>query len=101
MEKSDRYSLDSDELDELIRELTTCHQNIDRCITDFRRQMRVLESEWEGLSAEAQKLARAELDKGLDAMALALSDLIAENNDAHGLYVAAWQANVDMWRAVQ
>lgn len=101
MEKADRYSLDSDELDGLIQELITCHRTIDRSITDFRRQMRILESEWEGLSAEAQKVARAELDTGLDAMALALTDLISENSNAHGLYEGAWQANLDMWRAVQ
>ena len=95
------YSVDSDELADLVAELVDCRARLDRNVTDLRKQMAVLRGEWEGLSADAQALASAELEKGLDAMNLALADLIAANEMAHGNYTAAWEANLAMWQALQ
>lgn len=101
MEHSDRYSVDADDLAGMIAELITCQANLERSVADLRRQMRILRGEWEGLSADAQAIAQEELETGMDTMNAALAELIRENETARDGYTAAWQANLDMWRAVQ
>ena len=99
--RGDRYTLDADELAAIVGELIACRATLDRNVADLRRQMAVLQSEWEGVSADAQSVAQEELDAGMAAMNLALGDLIDANDLAHRNYTGAWQANVDLWRTVQ
>jgi uncharacterized protein YukE len=62
--------------------------------------MKILQGEWEGLSAEAQAVAQAEWEQGMEAMNFALEDLTDASEYAHGNYTGAIQLNLTMWGEV-
>lgn len=91
------FTVDSDELDEVIGRLEKTESALERLTADLARQMATLQETWEGLSAEAQKEAHEEWTKGMVAMRAAMADLRAAARSAHGNYTAAADANLAMW----
>lgn len=100
MAEEDAFTVDPAELAEIIDELTTARRKLERVLGDLRRQMRLLHSTWEGLSADAQAIAQAEWEQGMGEMNVALDELIDANRTAHGNYTAAVKANLDMWQGL-
>ncbi len=94
------YTVDPDELIAIVRELKTCRTNLERNLTDLRRQMKVLQDSWEGLSADAQAVAQEEWEQGMETMNFALQDLTDASEYAHGNYTGAIQLNMTMWDEV-
>lgn len=95
------YSVDPDELDEIIAELQRTETALERLTADLEKQIRTLHETWEGLAARAQAEAQEEWTNGMNAMRTALADLRAAARVAHGNYVAAVDANLAMWRRVR
>ena len=68
---------------------------------DLARQMAALQSQWEGLAADAQSEAQEEWAKGMAAMHGALTELREAADLAHQNYTGAAATNLEMWRRVQ
>ncbi len=68
----DRFTIDSDELDEVIADVSTCEGALDTLTQDLTRQMKVLKSVWEGLAADAHHEAHEEWTQGMETMREAL-----------------------------
>ncbi len=100
-EDDDTFTIDPDELMAIIGDLKACRVKLTRNLDDLRAQMKILQSTWEGLSADAQAVAQAEWEQGMETMNDALDDLIAANEVAHGNYTGAVQANLSMWSQLQ
>lgn len=98
MTGEDRYTVDPDELDEIVGELETCERTIETLTAAYEKEMRTLQETWEGLAAEAQVEAQAEWEAGMRAMRSALADIRAAARVAHGNYTGAISANLTMWR---
>jgi WXG100 family type VII secretion target len=96
-----RYSIDPDELDEIIADLEKCETALELLTADLAKQMKTLQETWEGLAARAQEEAHEEWTAGMVAMRTALADLRAAGRLAHGNYTGAAQANLTMWRGVR
>lgn len=97
----DAFSIDPDELSEVVGDLTRCEHQLLRLGEDIARQMAVLQSQWEGLAADAQREAQEEWASGMAAMRSALAELREAADLAHTNYTSAASTNLDMWRHVQ
>lgn len=97
----DRFTIDSDELDEVIADVSTCEGALDTLTQDLTRQMKVLQSVWEGLAADAHHEAHEEWTQGMETMREALRDLRAAARVAHGNYTGAADTNVSMWEQIR
>lgn len=97
----DRFSIDPDELDEVILDLQKCEQELQELADDLDRHMQTLQEQWEGLAADAQAEAHAEWTQGMLAMRSALGDLRAAARTAHGNYTTAARTNREMWSRLQ
>ncbi|WP_148613745.1 WXG100 family type VII secretion target [Nocardioides rubriscoriae] len=95
------FSVDRAELDAVITDLQQCEADLERITTDLERRMAVLHETWEGLSAQAQRAAHQEWEKGMRAMHAALTTMRRAARTAHDNYTAAVDANVSMWERVQ
>lgn len=100
MTDHDTFSIDPDELAEIVRELAECKEILTRNLADLRKQMRILQTTWDGLAADAQAVAQEEWEKGMQTMNTALEDLIAANRTAHANYTGAARANLNMWQGL-
>ena len=94
------YRLDSAELDLIIHDLTVAREHMQQRVSDLKIQLRRLHSTWDGVAAEAQLVAQAEIDDGLDAMNAALAASTLANQQARDGYQVVWDANVALWAAV-
>ena len=94
------FTIDLDELDDVVGDLECCERDLSHVVEDLDRQMVVLHGSWEGLTATAQGDAHREWSSGMAAMRAALTELRAAARLAHGHYTAAATTNVDMWRQV-
>ncbi len=101
MSDTDRFTIDSDELDEVIADVSRCEGALDTLTQDLTRQMRVLQSVWEGLAADAHQEAHEEWTQGMQAMRTALGDLRGAARVAHGNYTGAADTNVSMWEQIR
>lgn len=95
------YSIDPDELDEIVADLERCETALELLTVDLAQQISALQETWEGLAARAQAEAHEEWTGGMVAMRTALADLRAAARLAHGNYTGAAQANLTMWRGVR
>ena len=95
------YSIDPDELDEIVTDLEKCESALELLTVDLTKQMKTLQDTWEGLAARAQEEAHEEWTAGMVAMRTALAELRAAARLAHGNYTGATQANLTMWRGVR
>lgn len=96
-----RFAVDADELDEVIADVVKCEKALSTLTADLDKQIKVLQSVWEGLAADAQKEAHEEWTNGMRDMRTALKDLRAAAKLAHGNYTGAAKANLDMWKQVR
>lgn len=94
------YRLDPDELEAIIRDLTDCRGVLASRMSDLKDQVRRLHDTWDGLSAEAHRVAQSAIDDGLAAMREALTAFQRANEDARDGYRVAWDANVALWKSV-
>lgn len=94
------YRLDADELSLVIRELIDCHAHLEQGLHDLRVRVRCLQEAWDGLSAEAHRVAQDEIEDGLAAMNAALTSFARAKEDARDGYHVAWDANLAIWAAV-
>jgi WXG100 family type VII secretion target len=95
------YSIDPDELDEIIADLEKCETALELLTVDLDKQLKALQETWEGLAARAQEEAHEEWTTGMVAMRTAMADLRAAARLAHGNYTGAVNANLTMWRRVR
>ena len=93
----DDYTLDPDDLDDVITRLEGTESALLTLAGDLDKQMAVLKETWEGLAAQAHGEAHQEWAQGMAAMKQAMTDLRAAARLAHGNYLAAGDANVTMW----
>jgi WXG100 family type VII secretion target len=96
----DDYTVDLDELDDIIGDLEGAERSLESLTNDLERQIAKLHETWEGLSAQAQREAHAEWEEGMRDMRAALADMRAAARTAHGNYSKAIRTNVGMWRAI-
>ena len=94
------FSVDRAELDSVIGDLERCEADLERLTADLERRMVELHETWEGLSAQAQRAAHQEWEKGMRTMHGALSAMRGAARVAHGNYTSAVDANVAMWERV-
>ena len=93
----DDFTLDPDDLDDVIVRLEGCQAALLTLADDLDKQMVVLKETWEGLAAQAHTEAHQEWAQGMAAMRQAMVDLRAAARLAHGNYLAATDANTTMW----
>ena len=98
---NDAFSIDPDELSDIVDDLVRAEGRLTRLGEDIARQMAALQSQWEGLAADAQREAQEEWAKGMSAMHGALTELREAADLAHGNYTGAASSNLEMWRQVQ
>ncbi|WP_185995573.1 WXG100 family type VII secretion target [Nocardioides campestrisoli] len=91
------FSVDLAELDHLVADVQATETALEQLATDLEAQIRALHQVWEGLAAEAQRVAHQTWEQGMQEMRAALADLRAAARDAHGHYTASAQANTEMW----
>lgn len=96
-----RFTVDSDELDEVVADVAGCEQALEGLTNDLEVQVRALHEVWEGLAAEAQREAHHEWEQGMRAMRDALAGLRGAARTAHGNYTAAVETNLWMWGQVR
>lgn len=101
MGDADDFTLDPDELDAVIADLERTEAALETMTNDLEAQMRALHEVWEGLAAQAHGEAHAQWNAGMVAMRRAMSEMRAAARTAHGNYLAAGEANLSMWRAMQ
>lgn len=100
-ERVDRFTIDADELDEVIGDVVKCETALSTLTADLAKQIKALQSVWEGLAADAQKEAHEEWTTGMRGMRTALKDLRAAAKLAHTNYTGAAQTNLTMWKQVR
>jgi WXG100 family type VII secretion target len=98
---NDSFSIDPDELSDIVGDLTRAEGKLLRLGEDIARQMALLQSQWEGLAADAQREAQEEWASGMTAMREALAELRDAAELAHQNYTGAATTNLEMWRRVQ
>ena len=94
---TDRFTIDSDELDTVIGDVESCEKALEELTNDLQKQVAALQSVWEGLAAEAQQEAHEEWTQGMLTMRQAMADLRAAARTAHENYTGAAETNVSMW----
>jgi ESAT-6 family protein len=94
------FTIELDELDDVVGDLEWCERDLSAVVEDLDRQMLVLHGSWEGLAAAAQYDAHREWSSGMAAMRAALAGVRAAARLAHGHYSEAATTNGDMWRQV-
>jgi WXG100 family type VII secretion target len=92
------YSVDPDELDEIVGELAKTETALETLTADLDRQVKKLQETWDGLAAKAQTEAHEEWTNGMNACRTALAELRAAARLAHGNYTDAVTANLNLWR---
>jgi len=95
------YSIDPDELDEIVVELERTETALETLTDDLDRQVKKLQETWDGLAAQAQAEAHEEWTTGMKACRSALAELRAAARLAHGNYTGAVTANLNLWRQVR
>lgn len=94
------FTVELDELDDLVGDLESCGRELARRVADLDRQMVALHGTWQGLAATAQREAHQEWGDGMAAMHAALTKLRAVARQAHHHYRDAADTNLDMWHQV-
>jgi WXG100 family type VII secretion target len=94
------YAVDLEELKAVIADLEKCERALEGLTSDIERQMKVLQSTWEGLSAQAQAEAQEEWNQGLLEMRAALADMRQAARVASNNYDLAIKTNTSIWRGL-
>lgn len=93
-----RFSVDPDELDEIIADMERCESDLERALNDLTHRLKALHEVWQGEAGEAQRATQAHWEAAMADMRDALSQIRASARDAHGNYTLAVQDNINMWR---
>ena len=80
---NDTFSIDPDELSDIVDDLVRAEGTLSRLGEDIARQMAALQSQWQGLAADAQREAQEEWTTGMTAMHGALTELRGAADLAH------------------
>lgn len=96
----DFYSIDLGELDLVVGDLERLESDLESTTNDLEKQVALLHTTWEGLTATAQREAHQEWEAGMNAMRAALAEMRAAARVAHDNYTRAHQANVTMWQGL-
>lgn len=94
---SDEFTLDPDELDAVVADLSRTEAALETLTNDIERQIATLHESWAGLAAQAQREAQREWEQGLLTMRGALADLRAAATQASSNYNEAAATNRSMW----
>ena len=94
------FSIDTDELDAVIRDLQACETRLESLTDDLDRQVAALHGGWEGLAADAQLAAHREWSHGMREMRAALTRLRAAADTAGANYRSAAETNLRMWQQI-
>lgn len=94
------FSIDTDDLDAVISDIQATESALESLTNDIEVQIAALQSEWEGLAAEAQAEAHKTWEEGMRGMRAALAELRASARTAHTNYTSAANANVSMWESL-
>jgi WXG100 family type VII secretion target len=97
---ADAYSIDLDELDDVIGDLEQAERALELLTNDLEGQIRKLHEQWEGLSATAQAEAHQEWEQGMTDMRAALKAMRSAARVAHGNYSLAISTNLGMWEGL-
>ena len=94
------YAVDLAELEGVIADLEKCERALEALTTDVERQLKALQSSWEGLTAQAQAEAQAEWEEGLADMRASLADMRAAARVASDNYRLMISTNTGIWRGL-
>ena len=100
MSASPAYSVDLDQLAEVVAGLARCQEGCDEALDDVVRQVSRLHGSWDGQAAEAQSEAQERWESGFATMRDGLAAMRDAAGTAHGNYRAAIDANLAMWEAL-
>lgn len=100
MTVEDGFSVELDELDDVVGDLEACERSLLALVDDLDRQVALLHGTWTGEAAGAQRAAHHEWTRGMTDMRAALTDLRAAARLAHEEYSGAATSNLAMWREV-
>lgn len=98
---SESFSINLDELDDVIDDLEACERALETITADLERQIATLQTQWEGLTAAAQREAHQEWEQGMADMRTALAEMRRAARVAHANYTKAIAANVGMWQGLR
>jgi WXG100 family type VII secretion target len=96
-----RYSVDLDELDRVIADMTAFEGRLTKHLAALDATVATLHGTWSGDAARAQKAAHDRWTKGAKELHKALAEMKAAAARAHRNYTSAGEANVRMWRSVR
>lgn len=97
----DAFSIDLEELSDVVGDLVLCEGALHRLADDIVRQMAELQAQWDGLAGTAQQELQAEWDAGMAAVRKAVAGIRAAADLAHHNYTGAADANLQLWRRVR
>ncbi len=100
MRGPDVFSIEVDELDDVVGDLEACERHLALLVEDLDRQVATLHGTWTGLAADALREAHAEWSGGMAAMRASLGDLREAARLAYEEYSGAATSNVAMWDEV-
>ena len=95
------FTVDLDELLDVVDELARCGAELDALLDDIASRVGALRQTWSGLAADAQSGAQAEWERGFREMRDALAVMRSAAGTAHGNYERAATANLRMWEQVR
>ena len=99
--REDAYSLDLDELYEVIHDLARGHATLCELAAALERRIDELHLTWDGQAAEAHRQAQAAWDQGFGSMRDALARMRQAADTAHRNYTSAATTNHQMWEQVR
>ncbi|WP_419228882.1 WXG100 family type VII secretion target [Gordonia sp. CPCC 205515] len=96
---SGEFTVDLDELEQLVRRLTDLHEFLDGRLEDIDRQAaHVQQSSWSGRAADAHRTAHREWLSAAKEFADGVKTMKRIGADAHAQYTGAVKANTTMFR---
>ncbi len=93
----ENFLVDLPKLDSVIRRMTTSERTLEDLTNEIEGHVANVQKQWDGLAADAQRLAHLEWEKGLRTMRDGLKVAREAAELAHENYNAAIVANLDMW----
>lgn len=96
---SGEFTVDLDELMELVRRLDDLHEFLDERLRELDRKAgHVHQSSWSGAAAEAHRTAHREWMSAAQEFADGVRQMKRVGDDAHAQYTGAIKANAAMFR---
>lgn len=97
----DTFAVEPGRLRAVLDHMDATEKALEKLTNHLEGRMAELHGIWSGETAQAQRLAHAEWEKGLAAMRLALQFIRDGGDAAHFNYTEAVQANLEMWESIR